>query len=651
MESWAPIFPQRDTGKPPPFRAASPNSAHSKQNGSAGLVTCLLEAGLLTLDRLKYAHRVQKKVGDKPLIQVLVELSIVSRSAMTEVFRKNLHRISAASLLLELGELEESSVSDVQSEYERTRGMKRLSSCLFERGLLDEASYGKVIAHIGDYRFVMPTEPEVDTRALTQVSPTQCLKHLMLPLKGSGAKQTLAVADLLTPGDVKAAVQCFGEDIDWVISTPHVIETLLQKYCRPKASSASAEVGTENVIDLVDQVLSASLRANASDIHFDPLPTSFRIRFRVDGVLATFREFPVALHSPMTNRLKVMSEADLAERRRHQDGRLAFEDSATGAKVDFRSSFFVTVHGEASVLRALGRTSSVLRLRDMGIPRKFLTRFIDEALETPSGVIMMTGPTGTGKTTTLYACVNELNRSDTRIMTAEDPVEREIDGVFQCSMNLKINRSFEETLKHMMRQDPDVIMLGEVRDKFSCETAIHASLTGHKVLTTFHTEDAVGALVRLSHMEIEPFLLSSTMNAVVAQRLIRKICPFCAEPHQPSPTELRRVRLTPRMVEGLKFMRGRGCSECKSTGYRGRFAVFEILIVGNSVREAILMKLPTSELRARSLEDSGLVTLLEHGLLKAANGETTLEEVTRWLPRLHTPRPIEEIRRLTGEFS
>jgi type IV pilus assembly protein PilB len=260
----------------------------------------------------------------------------------------------------------------------------------------------------------------------------------------------------------------------------------------------------------------------------------------------------------------------------------------------------------------------------------------------------VTGPTGSGKTTTVYSCINHINQPDISIITAEEPVEYLIDGISQCSINPKINLTFEETLRHIVRQDPDVIVIGEIRDGFSAEIAVQSALTGHKVLTTFHTEDSIGGLVRLLNMEIEAFLISSTVVSVLAQRLLRRICLNCSEPVNPDVGTMQRLGYKQGDLAGGKFKRGRGCPQCNHTGYSGRIAVFELLILDELVRNAILERKTSHEIRHISIEKSGLVTLLEDGIVKAAEGVTTFEEVLRCLPRLQKPRPLPVIRRLLG---
>jgi type IV pilus assembly protein PilB len=279
---------------------------------------------------------------------------------------------------------------------------------------------------------------------------------------------------------------------------------------------------------------------------------------------------------------------------------------------------------------------------------RVMERFLEEALDVPSGVILITGPTGSGKTTTLYGAVNYLNNDETCIVTAEDPVEYIVDGIAQCSINPQINVTFEETLRSMVRQDPDVLVLGEIRDRFSAEAAIQAALTGHKVLTTFHTEDTIGGLLRLMNMDIETFLISSTVVSVLAQRLLRRICPECREPYRPTPAELRRLGYSSAEIAGAEFATGRGCAHCHYSGYEGRVGVFELLVLNEDVKNALRSRTSSTEIRRASMQSSGLVTLLEDGIAKAASGQTTIAEVLRNLPRIEKPRPVAEIRRIQG---
>jgi type IV pilus assembly protein PilB len=292
-------------------------------------------------------------------------------------------------------------------------------------------------------------------------------------------------------------------------------------------------------VQAVNELISQAAESAISDIHIEPGKKFLRIRFRKDGALVKHRDYPAEMIGPFTNRLKIMSGIDISEKRRHQDGRIVFD--YCGNPLDIRVSTYGMIYGESIVMRLLNNRDHLLDIREIGMAPPVVTRYIEDALDSPSGVILITGPTGSGKTTTLYASIQYLNRIETSIITAEDPVEYIIDGITQCSINPKINVTYEDTLKHIVRQDPDVIVIGEIRDLFSAETAIQAALTGHKVLTTFHTEDSIGGLLRLLNMNIEAFLISSTVISVVAQRLVRRLCPHCAKDHPLTPYQMRRL--------------------------------------------------------------------------------------------------------------
>ncbi|MEZ5315764.1 MAG: GspE/PulE family protein, partial [Vicinamibacterales bacterium] len=416
---------------------------------------------------------------------------------------------------------------------------------------------------------------------------------------------------------------------------------------RELTAAAVASVGpAQGAVATVNRLLEEAMAARVSDIHLEPGRERLRVRFRQDGVMMPHADFPLDQAAGVVGRIKVMAGADIAERRRHQDGRIQYE--GTRGTVDVRVSIYATVHGEKVVMRLLNHRDTLLGIREIGMAPRMLELLQRDALDVPSGVVIVTGPTGSGKTTTLYAAVNYLNDAKTSIITAEDPVEYMIDGISQCSINPKINLGYAETLKHIVRQDPDVIVIGEIRDLFSAEVAINAALTGHKVLTTFHTEDSIGGIVRLLNMNIEAFLISSTVVSVVAQRLVRRVCPACAEDHVLTPHELSRLGYSPVEAAGLTFKRGRGCPACRHVGYRGRVAVFEILVLNELVRDAVLSRRSAFEIRKVCIEASGMVTLIEDGIAKAAAGLTSFEEIMRQLPRLSPPRPVRDLHRLLG---
>jgi type IV pilus assembly protein PilB len=631
----------------------SSEATPSENQGPAGEVIgkLLVKTGFLTESQLAYARRVQSKLSTpRTLFGVLKELGFITESQLREALSTDPGATRIGDLLVEL-EILQASQLEIALDIQKNEGAgKRLGEILVERRLIDSQKLSEVLAIQCGLAHIELRFNDVDKKLLTKDVYRSCCDKAFVPVRKEDGHTVVAFAD---PTDTKGrtlAARLFGQDLIPAIAGWRAISDVLATYERGLKEHQMATATDSVVVRFVESMFSDAIREEASDIHIEPTSEHLRVRFRCDGVMVPYKEFSKDLLSAVTSRIKILANADIAEKRRHQDGRLIYEDRPSGTTIDMRASFYATVHGENIVLRLLNkRNGLLLRLDDIGMAPRMLERFREDALDIPSGVIMITGPTGSGKTTTLYSCVNHLNDDETSIITAEDPVEYLLDGIAQCSINAKINVTFEETLRHIVRQDPDIIVLGEIRDRFSAETAIQAALTGHKVLTTFHTEDSIGGLLRLLNMNIEAFLISSTVVCVVAQRLMRRLCPHCSEPYVPTALDLRRLGAGPELIRGASFKHARGCSNCRLTGYRGRVSAFELLILNELVKDAILSRKTSYDIRRISLETSGLVTLVEDGLVKAARGETSLQEVLRNLPRLHKPRPLQELRRLTGD--
>ncbi len=611
------------------------------------LAALLVDAGLLTPEQLRHGQRVQSKVSStRTLLSILTELRYVDMPAIRRTLRTNRPALPLGAVLVELGYLTEPQLK-LALALQQERPGTPLGEILSEHNFVQS---GDVFGVLADLRGLIAVEPEqaaLDIELLRQAPMRQYRSHTFLPLRRDLEGVLIAFADPLNRAHVETARHLFGSDVQVGVASRKSLAIALDRAEKLLAAPASGGAGDESpIVAAVHDIINSALEQQASDIHFEPLRDRMRIRFRQDGAMTAHREVPPDMAQAMVSRIKVMAGADIAERRRHQDGRILFETRR--GTVDIRVSIYVSIHGEKVVLRLLNNRGALLGIRDIGMSQRMLEYLENDVLDAPSGVVIITGPTGSGKTTTLYASVNHLNDADTSIITAEDPVEYVIDGISQCSINPKINLSYEETLKHIMRQDPDVIVIGEIRDQFSAEVAINAALTGHKVLTTFHTEDSIGGLVRLMNMNIEAFLISSTVISVIAQRLLRRVCGHCAEDHVLTPHELRRLGYAAADAAGLTFRRGTGCPHCRHTGYRGRVAVFELLVLNERVRDAVIARKTSFEIRRISTETSGLVTLLEDGIAKAADGDTTFEEIIRELPRLSAPRPLAELRRLLG---
>jgi len=392
------------------------------------------------------------------------------------------------------------------------------------------------------------------------------------------------------------------------------------------AAAAAAEANATPIIRYVDLILDKAIQARASDIHFEPFETEFKVRYRVDGSLYEMDPPPRHLALPVISRVKVMSNLNIAERRLPQDGRI--QRVIGGKQVDLRVSTLPTQFGESVVLRVLDRSSVNLDLNTLGMP-KYIYDHILETIEKPNGIFIVTGPTGSGKTTTLYACLRVINTIDTKILTAEDPVEYEVEGIIQVPIHEGIGLNFARVLRAFLRQDPDRILVGETRDMETAQIAIQASLTGHLVFTTLHTNDSTGAVTRLVDMGVEPFLISASLECVLAQRLIRKICTRCREAYEPSEAILQQLGLSPYDIGDKNFYYGKGCEACNHTGYKGRKGIYELLKISDPIRELINQRAPGVVLRQKAVE-LGMTTLREDGLRSIYDGETTIEEVLKY---------------------
>ncbi|HEU4396170.1 MAG TPA: ATPase, T2SS/T4P/T4SS family [Planctomycetota bacterium] len=388
---------------------------------------------------------------------------------------------------------------------------------------------------------------------------------------------------------------------------------------------AAADVESAPVIKLLNVVLSQAIRDRASDVHLEPFEAEFRIRYRVDGVLYELEPPPVHLATALIARVKVLARLDIAETRLPQDGRI--ELTIEGRPVDLRVSTLPTLYGESCVLRILDRSVVSLDLDQVGL-REDEAAAVRRMLKLPHGIILVTGPTGSGKTTTLYSALREVNSVDTKIITTEDPVEYDIEGLIQIQVNEEIGVTYARCLRSILRHDPDMILVGEIRDRETAQIAIEASLTGHVVFSTLHTNDAPLAITRLTDIGVEPFLISATLEGIVAQRLVRRVCKGCKTAYEPTDQVLMELGLRPGDSAGRKFAYGKGCEACHYTGYRGRTALFEIMMINDPVRQLIMDGAPTAKLRDRARAD-GMRSLRESGLLAIYDGATTVEEVLR----------------------
>jgi type IV pilus assembly protein PilB len=613
-----------------------------------GMITqLLLKENIISDKQLAYAIRVRSKLTThKTMIDSLIDLGYITLETLQETLRNNRVNVRLGDFLVELGYLRESDLKQALGIQAESKNKPRLGEILIDRGFIDERKFLEALSYQLGYPLIELTFVAIDRTLLSVIPLAICRELEIVPVRRENSFILLALSDPLDQKAHDCARKFLGEKARFSIASKESIRDALNALERTTNQPVLSDETT--IIGMINTLLDEAIEEGASDIHIEPLNDRLRVRFRLDGVMHHHKDFPKEIAPQLSTRIKVMAQADIAEKRRHQDGRMLFKSNKHGIDLDLRVSIFITIYGEKIVMRLLNNKTSLLDINEIGMAPRMLEHFIYEAVEVPTGVMIITGPTGSGKTCTLYSCVNYLNDVNTSIITAEDPVEIVIDGIAQCSINAKIGVTFEETLRHIVRQDPDVIVLGEIRDHFSAETAIQAALTGHKVLTTFHTEDSIGGLIRLMNMEIEAFLISSTVVCVVAQRLLRRVCSECAEPYIPTPLDLSRLNVSANDLVGAEFKIGRGCKACRFSGYRGRVGVFELLVMNEMVKNAILNKKSSYEIRKISIETSGMVTLIEDGLVKGARGEISMKEIISDLPRLGKPRSLAELRRILG---
>lgn len=392
-----------------------------------------------------------------------------------------------------------------------------------------------------------------------------------------------------------------------------------------RGASTLVDEGDAPVIRLVQLIIQEAVNMRASDIHIEPFADRVRIRYRIDGVCMERDSPPRRLLGSMVSRLKIMGSIDIAEKRRPQDGRIKVH--VAGKDIDLRVSILPTSHGQSVVMRILDRENIKVGIRDLGFGEEDWKKF-SQLIKRPNGILLVTGPTGSGKTTTLYAALNELNRPDVKIITAEDPVEYYLPGINQCEVRAKIGMTFARIIRAMLRQNPNILLVGEIRDEETANTAIQASLTGHLVFSTLHTNDAPSAVTRLVDIGIQPFLVASSVMGIMAQRLVRKVCPKCRQRYEPPASVLMGLGLKPEIAKKANFMKGKGCSYCSKTGYRGRMGIYEMMIMSSQIREMTFKGEPTQNIR-KVARKQGMHTLFEDGMIKAMKGITTLDEVLR----------------------
>jgi type IV pilus assembly protein PilB len=488
--------------------------------------------------------------------------------------------------------------------------------------------------------------PELVARVPSHLAHT----YGIMPIAEEGSVLALLVADPVIPSLLDELTLALGCAVCCWVSEPSLVRGLIAEHypdiiipedhrSRHSSTPASSPVvtattggemgptgGTPSVVHFVDLVLTQAIRDHASDIHFEPFEQDFKIRYRIDGVLYEMSPPPSHLALPIISRLKILANLNITERRLPQDGRFNFHRGAQ--LVDFRVSTLPTQFGESVVLRILDQSAVGLELGQLGLPLLLLQE-MSNLIRRPTGMLIVTGPTGSGKTTTLYSCLQALNTVAVKMLTVEDPIEYNIDGIMQVPVNLAAGLTFDRAMRTFLRHDPDIVMVGEIRDHATAHMALQASLTGHFVLSTLHTNDAPGALTRLVEMGIEPFLLASTLAGVLAQRLVRRICPACRTAFTPSAADLQQLMLNAAEWQGRPFYHGRGCAACHQTGYQGRLGIFEFMSLTEPLRDLIVQGAALGQLRQQAVAQ-GMITLRAAGVEAILAGQTSLAEVMRY---------------------
>ena len=523
-----------------------------------------------------------------------------------------------------------------------------LEETLLKSEVLSEEQVLEILSEFYELPYTLSiSEKEIDQELIKTLPISFAKKFRLIPYQSRDDKVVIVFAppvDLYALDEMKSL---FGREIEPVLALNHVVLNSINRiYERGKEIADGIEEDETTgiaeydihepkdlleaedeapIIRFVNSLLFQAVKEKASDIHLECFEKEVSVRFRKDGLLHEITSVPKRLQASIISRVKIMAELDIAEKRKPQDGRIRVK--VAGRDVDVRISTVPTTWGESVVMRLLDRSSVLLSFEDLGLRGQKLD-IMDTLIRRPHGIILVTGPTGSGKTTTLYAGLERINSPDKKIITVEDPVEYQIQGINQIQVNPKVNLSFANGLRSILRQDPDVILVGEIRDKETADIAIHASLTGHLVFSTLHTNDSASAITRLIDMEIEPFLVASALMAVIAQRLLRFLCHSCKEPYEPHLDELQRIGLKPEdLVDGILY-RAKGCEKCFDTGYSGRMAIFEMLLIDDDIRNLTLGHVDSGQIKKKAIEH-GMTTLRQDGADKVLKGQTSIDEVMR----------------------
>ena len=558
-------------------------------------------------------------------------------------------------ILIKMGLLTRDKVHQCLNIQKKRGGNIKLGQVFLDLELITREQLRIALAGQRGMEYVGLSVMAIPSEVIEQVSAQMAKTYKIIPIAFEKSRKELVVA-VESPDNFRATDDLrtlTGYEVRAKVTEPDMLKAALDQYYPEEDESINELIGeiesdgelkefqgrdasidleelkelaeSNPIKKLLNLVLLQAIRDKASDVHFEPFEDEFKMRYRIDGVLYDMVPPPKHVAVAVSSRIKVMANLDIAERRLPQDGRIPLV--VGGKPIDLRVSVLPTMFGESVVLRILDRSQLELKLDMLGLRKNDLEK-VEQLIKKPNGILIVTGPTGCGKTTTLYSALKELNTVETKIITTEDPVEYDIDGLIQCQMNSDIGLTFARCLRHILRQDPDIVMVGEIRDLETAEISIQASLTGHLVFTTVHTNDAPSTIARLVDLGLEPFLITATLEAIIAQRLVRRICNNCKTEYEPAEDALMELGLTVDDVVGKKFHYGKGCSKCNKTGYRGRVALFEVMVFNDEIRELVMNRASTGVLRDAARKN-GMKLLRENGLEIVYEGVTTIDEILR----------------------